>query len=181
MVFRNLLPIVLILAFSSCMSVPFSQPKLPQEGFSVEDLYQDGAISFEAKLMGFNWKRVEDSSVGYGYRLDLGYSGVDLVIRNKTTSPVTIVWARCSIDSPGSGSSSLFLTGQRFVDVGRDNPNQIIRAGSYLRRGIYPAANVQYARDWVIEDISSDELSLLMCVEVEGSERFYVIKCWLVR
>jgi hypothetical protein len=152
----TLLLVGLCVGLSSCATIKFQS--------SVDDKYNDGAVVIT--VLGVE----RDTALGFGA------AGIDFAIQNGTDSPITIKWNNSTIDYNGS-SHQVFLTGEKFIDAGREIPDRTIAQGSQIQIGVFPADNVVFREGqyggWSINPINATRVSATVCASVSGSDRYY--------
>ena len=158
---KALILLALTVLLVGCTSM--GQPKETWTA-KVEESYGDGLVKID--VVGLE----HGGSLFGGF----GIVGVSLLIGNESSKPAVIAWSKSAIEY-NSGSYQVFLSGQKFMDAGRDVPDRVIGAGSRISIGVYPADNVYYADGWKMKPIKTSRLSCLIYVKVEGEERYYTL------
>jgi hypothetical protein len=156
---------LMVMILAGCMSM--GQPKETWT-FQVEESYNDDLMKIQ--VLGLE----HGGSLFAGF----GVVGVDLSIQNASSKPAVIVWKKSALEFNRS-SHQVFLAGQKYADAGREVPDRVIGAGSKIDIGVFPAEIVYYESGqyggWRMRAFKTNRLSCLICVQVEGEERFYTV------
>jgi hypothetical protein len=67
-----------------------------------------------------------------------GFEGIAVSIQNTTSQPIVINWNKSALEYDGT-SHRVFITGQKYIDAGKDIPDRVIGAGSRIDVDIFPA------------------------------------------
>lgn len=70
---------------------------------------------------------------------DVSFKGVQLRLENHTASVIELDW-----NSSNIGGSNLFLSGQKYIDAGKQVPNLVVSPDSVLEKDLYPSNAVGY-------------------------------------
>jgi hypothetical protein len=116
------------------------------------------------------------------YQVFQGYSGVEGIgvsIQNTTSQPIVINWNKSALEYNGT-SHRLFITGQKYIDAGKDIPDRVIGAGSRIDVDIFPAESPYYESGtyggWRMRGFTAETISCLVCAIIDGEERFYTAR-----
>jgi hypothetical protein len=165
---KKILGVLAVLyVLSGCASFMQGQGLLQSQGqnqqqiaFTLDDQYHDGMITI--KVTGLD-------------RGLLSVSGITVEVGNGGDMPAIIKWSRSKI-SQGGRSAMPFLDGMPYEDAGRPAPDERIKASSSGRRTIYPSDNVVKTENgWRMEALQAIPVSIRLCIETGGKERFYTI------
>ncbi len=143
-----------LLGLVSCLSVP------PRYTSTLDDRYKDGVMGIS--LLGLV---PADSASPQGLAVECANNG---------QGPVTVKWGKSTM-TLDADSQAVFLEDQRQLD-------RSIPAGSRISTVVYPANHVSSApgayglRANVISPLNARQISLAVCVNVNGEDRFYTLK-----
>ena len=158
-----LLPIAVMIA---CATAP---PPLDWD-YEIDDSYQDNMV------------KITVNQIYQHYEVFQGWEdleGIEISIHNVSSKPIIIDWNKSALEYNGT-SHRVFLTGQKFIDANKDIPDQVIGSGSRIDKGIYPADSVYYVSGryggWRMKSFNTNIISCLICIEIDGKERFYTAK-----
>ncbi len=153
--------LALMAVLCSCSSFP------PPYSTTVDDTYKDKAISVSLVSLA-----PADSASPEGFAVQCVNNG---------SSPVTVKWQKSTI-TLDAAAQPVFLEGQAPDDPRQPPPDSVIPAASLVKATLYPSKNVSSTsgaygtRQLVVSPFFARQISLSICVEVGGEDRFYTIR-----
>ena len=107
--------------------------------------------------------------------------GLTVQCVNDSGGPVIVKWNKSSIVLNGA-PSGVFLEGEKYEDIQKGAPEETVPAGSRAVETVYPMNNVvaqpgAYGVQTLrVSPLGSRQVSLSVCVDVAGVDRFYTIR-----
>lgn len=102
-------------------------------------------------------------------KADSDYNSATLFIKNLTDDVIEVDWNSSSI-----GGSSLFFSGQKFVDAGKQVPSTAIPPKGTINKTIYKADEIYYSNGWRIEALKYPT-SIVLKILNNGKSEYEVI------
>ena len=93
------------------------------------------------------------------------YRGINVSIENLTNDVVEVDWNSSSV-----GGSSLFFSGQKYIDAGKPVPSTAIPPKGKIQKEIYRADGVSYSSGWSRASIKYPTTLVLKVINNEKSE-----------
>jgi len=160
---------IVLLALLSIVACVTGPPPLDWN-YSIEAPYQDQVLNYTVLNVYQHYEGFQ------GYK---GLEGIQVSIQNTKSKPIVINWNKSALEYNGT-SHRVFLTGQKYVDAGKEVPDQVVGSGSRIDVGVYPADSPYYVSGqyggWRMRGFTTEAISCLVCVLVDGEERFYTAK-----
>ncbi len=158
---KNFLLMLCALDLLSCASTP------PRYTATLDDTYKDGAVGV--------------SLVGLAPDGSPSPEGLIVKCVNASAAPVTVEWVKSTF-SLGSAPHPVFVEADGYGDLRGAPPETPLAAGSNIVETVYPANRVvTMAGGWGppkldTQPFGSEQVSLSICVNVSGQDRFYTLK-----
>lgn len=160
---------VMLVGFSSCTTT------------GVYDASEEVVVKEQALSVSVDGVIEKHTFMLYGFSL-VSNQGVSVTMENTGDGPVVVNWDTSSI-SYGNNTSSVFISGQKFITAGTSSvPPLTIPQNGTKSVDIYPADNVSWnesAMDWKIGNMGvakGETITLSINYDYEGQNKFFTVK-----
>jgi hypothetical protein len=159
-----------------------------QHNVALKSVQTRGSEKREIQVEGTS-NHFEDDTVAIDWTLDstrvLGRertSGLSFVLRNKTDSPVRILWDEAAYVDENGNSDRVTHQGVKFISRDQPMPPSVVVQGGKLSDTIIPSSNVQYTPGkyggWsegsvVAGDVAGKTIRVLLPIEGQGKRTDY--------
>jgi hypothetical protein len=109
-----------------------------------------------------------------------GFSYFDIKVKNNTGKILKILWDQSSLFY-NSTSHVPFISGQKYSDATKPAPSSIIPNTGDLSVEVFSSSEVFYKSDWYILPIYEENITLLLCIQVDNKCNYYTIAAQLVK
>ncbi|MGL5982728.1 MAG: hypothetical protein ACRCZR_05315 [Cetobacterium sp.] len=96
--------------------------------------------------------------------------GLKIKLKNTSSEVTEIIWSSSSINN-----SSIFGSGQKYIDAGRNTkPNSIISGNNIISESIYPSQSIYYDKNWKHRELNIPS-EVILKIKQGSKEGFFVI------